>query len=427
MKKSTTRKLRIVNKKDTEALRELLASNAQLVLPMLELIEHSKSALNGLVESAGRVMIEALLDVSAAQIAGPKQQGKRRSGLVRWYGRQPGRVCLSERKIAVQRPRLRSGEGGEVPIPAYESLSSDERLRERMLELLMRGVSTRHYEGVLPEMAESLGVSKSEVSREAIQESTEQLRSLCERSFKELELLVIYLDGIAYGHYQVIAAVGVDEGGSKHVLGIREGATENSTVVGELLRDLVARGVDPNKRYLFVIDGSKALRKGIDEVFGANQPVQRCRNHKVRNVVGYLPEDLQPQVRSVIKAAYKLGDKQGRAKIEKQARWLEKEYPSAAASLLEGLDEMFTINRLGLTPSLMRCLGTTNLIDSSHSGMRLKTGRVTRWRNGQMVMRWAAASLLATEKHYRKIQGYEDLWILKAALGPTVAPKEKAA
>lgn len=176
-----------------------------------------------------------------------------------------------------------------------------------------------------------------------------------------------------------------------------------------------------------MIDGSKALRKGIDEVFGANQPVQRCRNHKVRNVVGYLPEDLQPQVRSVIKAAYKLGDKEGRAKIEKQARWLEKEYPSAAASLLEGLDETFTINRLGLTPSLMRCLGTTNLIDSSHSGMRGKTRRVTRWRDGQMVSRWAAAALLATEKNYRKIQGYHDLWILKGALGRTVAVQEKAA
>lgn len=144
--------------------------------------------------------------------------------------------------------------------------------------------------------------------------------------------------------------------------------------------------------------------------------MQRCRNHKVHNVIGYLPEDLQPQVRSVIKAAYKLGDKEGRTKIEKQARWLEKEYPSAAASLLEGLDEMFTINRLGLTPSLMRCLGTTNLIDSSHYGIRLKTGRVTRWRNGQMALRWAAIALLATEKNYRKIQGYQDLWIMKAAL-----------
>lgn len=145
--------------------------------------------------------------------------------------------------------------------------------------------------------------------------------------------------------------------------------------------------------------------------------------------MGYLPEELQPQVRSVLKAAFKLDEKVGRAKIEKQVQWLQKEYPSAAASLLEGLDEMFTINRL-VPPcgtSLMRCLGTTNLIDSSHSGMRQKTRRVTRWRDGQMVLRWAAVSLLATEKNYRNIQGYKDLWMLEAALGRTVEMKEKVA
>lgn len=234
MKKSTTKKLRIVNKKDAEAL--LGAVGQQWAVGVAD--ARADRALprarpNGLVESAGRVMIEALLDVSAAQIAGPKQQGKRRTGSVHWHGRQPGRVCLSERKIAVQRPRLRTGKGGEVAIPAYESLRSDERLRERMLQLLMCGVSTRHYESVLPEMAESLGVSKSEVSREAIEESTKQLQALAERSLKDLDLLVIYLDGIQYGNYQVIAAVGVDESGSKHVLGIREGATEHSTVVGD--------------------------------------------------------------------------------------------------------------------------------------------------------------------------------------------------
>lgn len=427
MKQSSTKQLQIVNKKQTEALRDMLATNSQLILPMLELIEHSKKALNGLFESTGRAMIEALLDVSAEQIAGPKQQGKQRSSAVYWYGRQPGKVCLSERKMAVQRPRLRSREGGEVAIPAYESLSSDEQFGERMLQVLLHGVSTRHYQDVLPQMAQAVGVSKSEVSREAIEESSKQLQSLCERSFNDSDLLVIYLDGIQYGLYHVIVAIGVDPTGTKHVLGVREGSTENSTLVRELLRDLVARGIDAAKRYLFVIDGSKALRKGIDEVFGANQAVQRCRNHKIRNVVGYLPEDLQPQVKSVLKAAFKLDEKAGRVKIEKQAQWLEKEYPSAAASLMEGLDEMFTISRMGLSPSLMRCLGTTNLIDSSHSGMRQKTRRVTRWRDGQMVLRWTAASLLATEKNYRKIQGHKDLWMLQAALGRTVAVEEKVA
>ena len=227
---------------------------------------------------------------------------------------------------------------------------------------------------------------------------------------------MIYLDGIQMGSHHVLAAVGVDSDGKKHVLGVREGASENAEVTSALLEDLVERGLDPGRRRLFVIDGSKALRKATEKVFGQRHPIQRCRNHKLRNVLGHLPKDQHPQVKAAFRAAMKLDAKQGEQKLEQLARWLERDHPSASASLREGLSEMFTINRLGLPPRLRKCLGSTNLIDSTHSGVRQKTRRVTNWKNGAMALRWAAASFVETEKSYRRIIGYDQLWMLRAHL-----------
>jgi putative transposase len=319
----------------------------------------------------------------------------------------------------VHRPRLRkkqTGRDGEVPIPAYEAMQEDGKLAGRMLEILLRGVSTRQYKRVLPEMAQTVGISKSSVSAEAIAASEEELKKLCERRLEALEILVIYVDGIRFGGHHVLAAVGVDEEGRKHVLGLAEGASENQVVARWLLENLVERGLDPRRKRLFVIDGSKALRAAIDAVFGRHNPVQRCRHHKIENVMGYLPEHLKAQVKAALRGAFRLPAEEGMARLEKQAQWLEREYPDAAASLREGLPEMFTVNRLGLSAQLCRCLCSTNVIESPHSGVRLRTRRVCRWRDGQMVLRWAAAAFLMTEKSFRKIQGYRDLWMLKAIL-----------
>ncbi len=212
----------------------------------------------------------------------------------------------------------------------------------------------------------------------------------------------------------MLAAVGVDSGGRKHVLGIAEGASENQVVAKRLLENLVARGLDAKRRRLFVINGLKELRAAIDAVFGAGNPVQRCRHHKVENVMGYLPEHLKDQVKVALRAAFRLPAAEGMGRLEKQAQWLEREHPDAAAGLREGLEEMFTVTRLGLSPSLRRCLCSTNIIESPH--VRLRTRRVCRWRDGRMVLRWAAAAFLLTEKSFRRIQGYRDLWMLKAVL-----------
>jgi putative transposase len=238
---------------------------------------------------------------------------------------------------------------------------------------------------------------------------------------------VIYLDGIRFGDHHVIAAVGVDRSGTKHVLGVRDGASENTAVVTALLEDLVTRGVDPKRCRLFVIDGSKALRRAVQQVFGRRHYIQRCRSHKLRNVIEHLPRHLRPQTLAAMRAAYRLGPKEGIGRLEKLAAWLEKEHPSAAASLREGLEETFTVARLSLSPSLLRCLTTTNIIENSHGGLRQKTRRVTRWKDGSMVMRWAASALLATEKKYRKVLGYRDLWQLESVLNGKEVEEQKAA
>ena len=194
-----------------------------------------------------------------------------------------------------------------------------------------------------------------------------------------------------------------------------EGATENAEPAKDLLQHLVERGVDPKRRRLFIIDGSKALRAAINAVFGAEMPVQRCRNHKLRNVLSRLPREQQAQTGSLMRAAWKLNQKDGMAKFRQIAGWLEHDYPQAAAALLEGLEECFTINRLDIPRSLHRCLATSNIVDNPHSGVRSRTRRVCRWRPG-MPARWSAAAFLEGEKSFRKIMGFRDLWALKAIL-----------
>ena len=413
------RSYQVISSKDSRQLSEFLAREGQFLLPMLELITQAEMAVDELIDVAGRATIEAVLTLSAQEVAGAKHPGRKSERNVRWHGRQKGVVSLAERKLRVERPRLRrkgGGRGAEVEPPAYAAMQNDSRLGRRMLEILMRGVSTRNYCSVLPEMADTVGVAKSSVSREFIEASEVALEQLLERRFDDKDILIVYLDGLIFGRHHVIAALGVDSEGSKHVLGLVDGASENAASCKRLLEDLVSRGVQPGRRRLFVIDGSKALRAAVAAVYGADNPVQRCRSHKVRNVLDQLPKDQRDQAKATMRAAYRLEPAEGKARLERLAQWYEKDWPSAAASLREGLDETFTINDIGLPGRLRRCLATTNLIESPGAGVRLRTRRVCHWKDGKMVLRWAAAAYLATEKRFRRIMGYEQLWILKSYL-----------
>lgn len=410
----------IVNREEkcaSAAIEQFAKSNGQLLLPLIELITQARIAVDEVIGSIGRKTIETILMLSAEQIAGARTPGKA-SGDILWHGSQEGRVALADRQLKVKRPRLRHKQEGEVKVPAYQALQDNGATAERMMGALLRGVSTRQYEEVLPEMAATVGVSRSSISRQAIEGSAEQLRQLRERRWDKTDLLVIYIDGQRFGDHHVISAVGVDRGGVKHVLGIEIGATENAAAVKKLLIALRDQGLRTDQKYLFVIDGAKALRAAIEEVFGTDQPVQRCRNHKMRNVLDELPREQHAQALNLMRAAWKLTDaEEGMKRLEGLARFLEHEYESAARSLREGMTEMFTIQKLKLPPSLYKCLGTTNVIESPQSGVQKRTGNVTRWRDADMVERWVASAWLLTEKHFRKVIGHEHLWTLAVHMG----------
>lgn len=404
-----------ITTRDTGSLSDFLSCNGQMLLPMVKLVEDARAAIDEVIDVTGRTCIQAILEVSALELAGEKSSGKR-SGDVRYHGHQDGVVHLAERKLRVRRPRLRHKSQGEVEVPAYEAMRTRPRLTQRMMQIMIDGVSTRRYKDVIPQMAESVGISKSAVSRANIEGGERLLKELAERRFDDLEILIIYLDGIRLGDFSILGAIGVDITGSKHVLGLREGSSENSVVATALLNDLVNRGVKPDRSRLFVIDGSKALRNAIDAVYGSNNPVQRCRLHKLRNVIGHLPQDQHRNVRSTLCAAWKLDVRQGKKQIEQLAQWYEQKHPSAAASLREGLDELFTINAMNLPTKLMRCLSTTNVIESACWGARQRIGRVHNWQSGSMALRWASVAFHAASKQFRKIMGHQQLWMLKAHL-----------
>jgi transposase-like protein len=409
----------IADRKDSRALAQFLSSEGQALLPMLELIEQAEMAVDELIDVAGRATVEAVLTLSAQELAGSKHPGKRTDGNIGWHGRQAGVVSLAERRLRISKPRLRrkgKSKGAEVEIPAYAAMRTHSRIGGRMLDILMRGVSTRNYAEVLPEMAETVGVSKSQVSRKFVEASEKSLKELIERRFDDKEILIVYIDGVVFGRHHVIVAIGVDSEGYKHVLGLRDGASENATVCTSLLEDLVERGVKPDRRRLFVIDGSKALRKAINAVYGQENPVQRCRNHKRKNVLDHVPDSMKDTVKATMDAAYRLDSDKGMARLEELAKMLEKSHPSAAGSLREGLAETFTVNRLGLPGALRRCLCTTNVIESPNSGIRRRTGRVSRWKDGSMLLRWVASALIETEKSFRRVMGWKQLWMLESYL-----------
>lgn len=416
-------------KESSAVIEQFCKANGQILLPIVNMIQSASQVVDGVVHEIGVKMLELILALSAEQVAGPRTPGKA-SGEIRHYGSQRGRVQLADRKVRVKRPRLRHKTEGEVAIPAYEALRKNQAVSQYMLGALMRGISTREYHEVLPKMAETVGVSRSAVSRQAMEASVEQLKQLQERRWDQVEILVIYLDGQRFAEHHILSAVGVDLEGHKHILGIASGATENAAAVKQLLTGLRDRGLPTDRKYLFIIDGAKALRTAIEEVFGREQEVQRCRNHKLENVMNELPKEQQEQTRRLMRAAFKLSSaEEGERRLEQIARQLEYDYSSAARSLREGMKEMFTLQRLKIPASLHKCLATTNLIESPHSGIRKRTRNVCRWRDADMAERWAASAWLLTEKHFRRIDGHQELWTLAALLGrdTSAAKKEKVA
>jgi transposase-like protein len=326
------------------------------------------------------------------------------------------------------RPRVRTRDGEEVELENYGRLQQDGRMQRAVAERLVCGLSTRKYRRAVQSVLDGYGIRKSSVSRHFVRASAEQLRALCERNLAELDLVALLIDGIEFRGQTLIVALGVAENGSKHLLGLWQGATENATVCTALLEDLVARGLNQERRYLFVLDGSKALRAAVNKVFGARAEVQRCQLHKRRNVKDHLPEGCRADYDRQLRNAYAMTRyEDAKAALGKLFRQLERINPSAARSLEEGLDETLTLHRLGVSSLLRRSLSTTNIIESCLSTVRHVARNVKRWQGGDHLTRWTAAGLLEAEKKFRKVKGYRELKELAGKLNPHSTPQQQVA
>jgi transposase-like protein len=329
-------------------------------------------------------------------------------------------VVLGGQRIAIRRPRARSLERGELELPAFAWAANADPLDAATMASMAAGVSTRRYVRALdplPAPEQSRSVSKSAVSRRWVALTEEKLREWLSCSLKDLALPVVMIDGIHFGERVILIALGIDASGTKHVLGLREGSTENTRVVRSLLSDLVERGLDAECARLWVIDGGKALRKAIVDCFGRRALVQRCQEHKRRNVVEHLPEHLHAGVNRAIRDAWSSADaKRAHKQLLRLAGSLQAQHPGAAASLREGLDETLTVQGLGVSGALYRTLRTTNPIENLNGSIAHFTRNVKRWKDGMMTLRWVAAALSDAKGRFRKLRGHRDMNPLMAAL-----------
>ncbi len=399
--------------------------NFQLDLPMLEIILQSKAEVEALSAQAGLKIIHHFLEEEIQQRCGPRgQQSAYR------HGQQPGYVVFAGRKVSIAKPRLRAKAGKELRLKSYEAFQQDGRMQRAVARKLTHQVSTRNYAAAIDDCLEGYGIDKSSVSRQWKVATTAELQKLVQRPIPA-DLVALLIDGQSFRKQWLIVALGVDKQAQKHVLGLWEGATENSTLVRELLADLRERGLNTEATMLVVIDGAKALCKGVREVFGERALIQRCRVHKLRNVLEHLPLEKRAQGAWRLRGAWAKGTPEEALKeLRACVKWLDTISPGAARSLEEGLEETLTVTRLGLHESLVRTFSSTNLIESCFARTKSWTSRVKRWRGARMVLRWGAAALLFAEKGFRRVRGHDHLSQLLQALQShqsKLAPMRKVA
>jgi putative transposase len=369
---------------------------------------------------------------------GPKGKHNAERTAVR-HGHEDGEVTLGGRRVEVKRPRVRTVDGeAEVPLSTYEHFADRDPLRRVVLERMLAGVSTRRYRRTQEPVGEQVEVrarstSKSAVSRTFVERTREALSELMARQLGDLRLAVMMLDGLELKGRMMIVALGITTEGVKIPLGLWEGSTENATVATALLSDLVERGLDPEQGMLFVLDGSKALRKAVRSVFG-EVPVQRCLWHKERNVLGHIAERDRPPIKARMRKAWRETDyPRALDQLERLADELEHTHPGAAGSLREGMDETLTVIKLGIKGKLRRTLESTNPCESMIDTVRTTQRNVKHWSSGEMGLRWTAAGMLEAEKQFRRVLGYTDLPRLAVAIErrlhlpqPNPAPTQEA-
>ncbi len=393
-----------------------------------ELAGAAKDGLLALSVGLGLGVLGEMMEAELDEVVGPKHAKNRERTAVR-HGHEDGEVTLGGRRVAVRRPRARTVDGEqEVPLATYEYFADRDPLTRVVLEQMLAGVSTRRFSRTREPIGEQVSAgersaSKSAVSREFIGRTREHLDALMSRDLADVRLAALMVDGIELKGRCAIVALGVSTDGVKLPLGLWDGSTENKTVTAHLLADLVARGLDVEQGVLVVLDGSKALRTAVDEVFGP-VPVQRCIRHKERNVLDHLPERDRPAVKTRLRRAW-ASDNHALALdgLQALAGELEHSHPGAAASLAEGLEETLTLTRLGIRGRLKKTLASTNPIESMIEIIRRTSRNVKRWQSGDMCLRWTAAGMLEAETQFRKVVGYTDLAKLALAVEHDIATR----
>jgi putative transposase len=416
--------------KDTH--RTAITDHAQLELPeqvnvaVAELAGAAREGLLALAVGTGLQVLQAMLAEDVARLVGPKGRHNPDRTAVR-HGSEPGQVTLGGRRVRVRRPRVRTADGaGELPVPTYQAFAATELLDRLAVERMLAKLSCRRYpvglEPVGTRVAEaSSGTSKSAVSRRFVARTEHALAELLAADLTGLDLVALMVDGIRMADHCCVVALGITIDGTKVPLALAEGATENTSVVTEVLAGLRDRGLEVTRPLLVVIDGAKALRRAVTEVFD-HRVIQRCQLHKLRNVTDRLPDAVASTVAKRMRAAYYQPDPLvAQADLEALARELDRSHPGAAGSLREGLAETLTIGRLGVPPTLARTLRSTNSIESMIEICRDHATNVKRWHDGQMVLRWIAAGMDEARRQFRRVNGYLYLPALRAALDQTTA------
>ena len=405
------------------ALRVAPTATVQVSLPMQEVLADVRHAFLGLCIDAGRQVLMTMMEADRVSLCGPKGVPDPNRSTVRG-GHTRSQVVLGGQRIGVRRPRARDLHDGELELPSYAWASASDPLNNATLAAIAAGVSTRRYAGTqdrLPAPEMGVAVSKSAVSRRFVSLSQEQLQQWLERRFDDLDLPVVMIDGIHFRDRVVLLAMGIDAQGNKHLLGVHEGSTEAARVVRKMLSDLIERGLDASRTRLWVIDGGKALRRAITELFGQHAKIQRCQEHKRRNVIEHLPEAMHAGVNRALREAWDCADATlARKQLERLAGSLARQHPGAAASLREGMQETLTAQQMGITGALYRTLRTTNPIENLNGLVARYTRNVKNWRDGSMVLRWIASALSDASGRFRRLRGHAALPVLLKALDNTV-------
>ena len=390
-------------------------------LALADIAAVAKEGLLAMSVAAGMAVMATLFEAEITAAAGDKGKHNPERTAVR-HGTGKGSVTLGGRRVEVTRPRARTLDGHELPLQAYSEFAADDLLSEVVLERMLAGVAPRRHARIAEPIGKavlesSTSTGRSAVSRRFVKETETALAELLARDLIEAKIKVLMLDGEHMAGRCVIVALGITADGRKLPIGLWDGATENKAVVRSMLADLVSRGLSADDGLLVVIDGAKALRAGVQEVFGDLAAVQRCTLHKRRNVGDHLPDREKAWVDAKLVKAFNHPDPDlGLRNAKHLAGLLDKAHPGAANSLREGLEEMFTVSRLGVDGRLSKTLVTSNPVESMISIARTTNRNVTRWRDGHMVLRWTAAGMLNAERSFRRIKGYKQMPQLVAAL-----------